>query len=227
MIPHFEYAHPNHVMGENKIKVLPKPMGDRRELVYISIPKNASTWIKRHLVPHRDSNYYVEPVGKHQLVFTCLRDPVERWATGLAQYVVGNRPDSPMHIDNLDWDMVMDRVVFDNHTQPQTDFVANLDHSEMTWFWCDSMFAARFFDFAHDLGLALQPIENTANNHFNITKHQPAVWLESNRYMAPPQQLILDKIKCKLADNSKYNTRLQQFYKSDYKLIENTRFYGT
>ena len=60
-----------------------------RDLMYIHIPKNASSWTKPNLLHwgwqfynyHHSYNFY----QKHAIVV--LRDPVERWLSGIGEYM--------------------------------------------------------------------------------------------------------------------------------------------
>ena len=228
MISNFKYAHPNHPMGDSKILKLDQYVNGVDELIYILIPKNASTWIKRHFLPSKDYNYYAQGFApSHQMVFTSLRDPLDRWISGFAQYVVGNRPEHRFHIDNLDWDQVMEQMVFDNHTQPQVDFIANLPRDQVTFFRCDNELSGHVVNFMSTFGIETKIILENNNNWFNITQEQPSKWIEGNCYMAPPQQTIVDKILTKLKQNSKYIDRIQQFYQQDYQLYNTVKYYGT
>ena len=160
-------------------------------------------------------------------MFTSLRDPLDRWISGFAQYVVGNRPEHRFHIDNLDWDQVMEQMVFDNHTQPQVDFIANLPRDQVTFFRCDNELSGHVVNFMSTFGIETKIILENNNNWFIITQEQPSKWIEGNCYMAPPQQTIVDKILTKLKQNSKYIDRIQQFYQQDYQLYNTVKYYGT
>ena len=58
---------------------------------------------------------------------------------------------------------------------------------------------------------------------FNITKKVPAKLIE--KYQAPAQQTVVDKIISKLNENPKYLDRIKEFYQDDYKLYNTVPYY--
>lgn len=212
----------DHPMGDSRFMDLSVPINGISKLVYVQIPKNASCWVKHHFMPADAYNYYTNGFDndKH-LALVVLRDPVERWISGVGQYLVGWLPGSKFYIDSIDWESLTTKVVLDDHTQPQSDFVANLPHDSVVWFKCDSNLPTNFIDFMkkYNININLLDEKDDVTNIFNITKKaQP-------RSQSPAQQTIVDKIINKLNENPKYIDRIKEFYQDDYKLYNTVLYY--
>jgi hypothetical protein len=213
-----------------------------RCLVYVNIPKNASSWAKHHmtgkLFNYVTKTFYTKPGVPFKQIprwpselttiqyLVILRDPIDRWITGLAQYLQGWGPDYPLHVNNIDWNMVFDQVMFDSHTQPQCDFIQDIDHSNTTWLRCDETLAQNF---AHVLGQFTGRVpeittqDQDPHNVFNVTKKiKPTV---GELFTTELQQNIVNKISAVLDQNPSYRDRLQEFYKKDIELFNSVKFF--
>ena len=75
-----EWRHKDHVYGE----CMSHPEHD---LMYVYVPKNASSWTKPNLQDWNWEfyNFHTDNLNKHALVV--LRDPVERWLSGISEYL--------------------------------------------------------------------------------------------------------------------------------------------
>ena len=205
-----------HPMGDSRFMDLATPVNGISKLVYVQIPKNASCWVKRHFMPADAYNYYTNGFDNNEhLALVVLRDPVERWISGIAQHLVGWTPGTNLYIDNIDWEALMTRVVLDNHTQPQGAFIANLPHDNIVWFKCDNNLPTDFISFmkTYNTDINLLDEKDDATNIFNVTKKAPA------------QQTVVDKIISKLNENPKYLDRIKEFYQDDYKLYNTVPYY--
>ncbi len=96
---------------------------------FLSIPKNASVFISS-VLRQNDWNYSDLSVYSGPNVFCVIRDPVERWISGMATYIsanlLGENYGSEMFIDDyneLVERLIFDNIVFDDHTTPQIEFV--------------------------------------------------------------------------------------------------------
>ena len=205
-----------HPMGDSRFMDLATPVNGISKLVYVQIPKNASCWVKHHFMPADAYNYYTNGFDNNEhLALVVLRDPVERWISGIAQHLVGWTPGTNLYIDNIDWEALMTRVVLDNHTQPQGAFIANLPHDNIVWFKCDNNLPTDFISFmkTYNTDINLLDEKDDATNIFNVTKKAPA------------QQTVVDKIISKLNENPKYLERIKEFYQDDYKLYNTVPYY--
>jgi hypothetical protein len=96
---------------------------------FLSIPKNASVFISSVL---RQNNWQYSDLSVYRgdNVICIIRDPIERWISGMATYVaaniLGENYGSEMFIN--DYNELVERLIFDNikfddHTTPQIEFV--------------------------------------------------------------------------------------------------------
>jgi hypothetical protein len=183
------------------------------EFIYVYIPKNASSWTKPNLKSwgwefynyHTDNLYH-----KHALVV--LRDPVERWLSGIAEYLyLKHRNLDIAHISNSFLNLVFDRVAFDDHTERQILFLQNLNFSNCTFFRCDHDYRKNFSAFLNDQSM---PNEYSTCEFQHVTENDP---IRSNF------KHFFHNI---VENNSKYLERLKRYFANDYKLIESTKFYA-
>lgn len=215
-----------HPMGDSRFMDLSTPIDGISKLVYVQIPKNASCWFKHHFMPANAYNYYTNGFDNNEhLALVVLRDPIERWISGLGQYLIGFTPDHKFYIDNIDWEVATTQVVFDEHTQPQHDFIANLSHNNIVWFKCDNNLPINFIDFIkkYNIDVKLLDEKDDVTNIFNITKKVQATLIK--KYQAPAQQTVVDKVISKLNENPKYLDRIKEFYLDDYKLYNTVPYY--
>ena len=230
----------NHPMGQSYCVFEKNP---DRCLIYINIPKNASSWTKHHmpgvLFNYLTKTFYTDPglpfnqiprwpAGLADIKYlVILRDPINRWITGLAQYLHGWAPDHPLHVNNVDWSMVFDKVVFDSHTQPQCEFVQGINHDATIWLRCDQNLAQNFAQVIGQFTGNLPTIttqDQDPDNVFNVTaKIKPTV---GEVFTTELQQNIVDKISNVLKQNPNYLKRLQKFYKDDIELFDSVKFYN-
>ena len=218
-----------HAMGESRSINLATHIDGISKLVYVPIPKNASCWVKYHFGEADLCNYYTNEINNNEhLSLVVLRDPFERWVSGLAQHLAGWSPGHPLNIDSLNWETAIDQVVFDEHTQHQHEFIANLLHDNIVWFKCDNNLPINFIDFMkkYNINIKLLNEEEDTTNIFNITKKVQARTNLIDKYEAPPQQTLVDKIISKLNENPKYLDRIRKFYQDDYKLYNTVPYYA-
>jgi len=181
------------------------------DLMYVNIPKNASSWTKPNLLDwgwefynyHFDHMYH-----KHAVVV--LRDPVDRWLSGVCEYFA-------LYHEHIDveqftpafYDLVFDQVTLDDHTEKQVYFIEGLDPACMTFFRCDSTYRLYFAQFLRNQGLA----NNYSNYDYQHTTDGNAIRTKFKNIFEP------------LLTNSKYLEHVKQHYKKDYELIDRVNFW--
>lgn len=182
--------------------------------MYVYIPKNASSWTKPNLLDWgwEFYNYHTDNLyNKHALVI--LRDPVDRWLSGIAEYFyLKHRDFDSIQINRHFLDLIFDRVAFDDHTESQVLFLQNLDKTNCTFFWCDSKYRNNFSHYLQSIDM---PNKYYNYEYQHVTENEP----------------IRSKFKKifqhALENNSKYRQQLQWYFAKDYKLIESVKFYTT
>jgi len=223
-----------HFMGYSMKLLTP----NRKNLIYIPIPKNASCWAKYYLAQLRaiEYDYYNQRFDTNtDLALVILRDPIERWISGIAQVLTGFHPSHPMNVGNIDWDLITRSVFRNNHTQPQHEFIANLPHNRTVWFYCDSSLQDKFIHFLkqYNFNPTILPTEQDTENKFNVSKRTPSKIIRPGEpggviggdWTMPPQQDIVDQIRQVLDQHPEYVERLKNLYREDYNLIDSVTYY--
>ena len=181
------------------------------DLMYVNISKNASSWTKPLLKEDwgwKFCNYHTDKINKTAIVV--LRDPVDRWITGIAEYLASYHPTASLHnFETLD--LIFDRVVFDDHTERQVNFIHGLDTDRCIFLWCDSNYRQNFSSLLAEYGMP--------NEYFNYDYQNVS---ETN-----PTRKRFKQIFSKEIENSKYMESIKNYFEADYQLINQVKFYGT
>jgi hypothetical protein len=180
------------------------------DLMYVHIPKNASSWTKPNLLDQgwEFFNYHKDNLRKHAIV--ALRDPVDRWISGIAEYLYLYHKD--FDVDNTEViELIFDRIVFDDHTEKQVKFIHGLNTDDCTFLRCDDQYAVNFS--------ALLATEYGANNYANYQRQHVSA--------DSPDRKRFKEIFTALISDSKYHQKVQDYFEEDYKLMNSVEFYGT
>ncbi len=200
------YKNQGHVFGE----CMSHPNTD---LMYVNIPKNASSWTKpnlkdwgwEHYNYHTDNLYH-----KHAIVV--LRDPIERWLSGIAEYMYLYHSSLDVaHFSNCFFDLVFTRVAFDDHTEQQVLFLEKLDLDNCTFFKCGPQYRELFSHYLNSHGMTNRYF---SYNYQHVTNDLP----ERKKF----KQIFFQTLE----KNSKYITNLNHFFAKDYQLINSIKFYA-
>ena len=125
-------------------------------LALLTIPKNASSYWKTWLIDEFNWRLISEPPATSiEKVIVPLRDPVERWLSGISEYLLLYSDERIVPMDETimqrvlsgyqknDWvpfpralllNMLQDGVVFDDHTEKQSYFYNCLDTDKVVYF---------------------------------------------------------------------------------------------
>lgn len=100
-----------------------------KEYFYLNIPKNASTFTT-NLLKDNGWTHWNLTNGTYKNVIIVLRDPIDRWVSGvstyLCSYVLGENYGSDHFVADYNEAverLLFDTIVFDDHTAPQTIFI--------------------------------------------------------------------------------------------------------
>lgn len=130
------------------------------EYSYINIPKNASSECKELFEDWEFGNYLQGFVPtKEYLVI--LRDPTERWVSGMTEYLVGKY--SSLGRENIAngaegeilqllkyqsfQNLIFDTVIFDSHTLPQCVYIQHLPINKLKFFEFNETVVSRIADY--------------------------------------------------------------------------------
>jgi len=88
---------------------------------YLSIPKNGSTLLVQRGEP---ITYTGNKLQRNYPVTVILREPTERWEAGILQWCIVSNNELPSYEE------LYEKVCFDEHTVPQSDYIGNIKVSE-------------------------------------------------------------------------------------------------
>lgn len=180
--------------------------------MYVYIPKNASSWTKPNLKDWgwEFYNYHTDHINKPALVV--LRDPVERWLSGIAEYFTLYHPHmSSGHITQAVFELVFDRITFDDHTEKQIKFLHGLNTDCCTFMMCDKNYRNNFSDFIRTY---YGDNKYSRYDYQHVSENSP----ERKQFKMLFNEAMLDE--------PKYLTRIREHFEEDYRLIEQVEFYG-
>jgi hypothetical protein len=210
------WSNKGHTLGEGMISPDSK-------YFYLNIPKNSSSSIKKNLT---DLNWTYGNISDapNAKVIVALRDPIERWVSGITEYlfmyhtnVIDNIADPftydflPLIGDKLGVDLLFKQITFDDHTERQAVFLHNIDFSRCEWLKVDKEFSKNFSIYLNTIGYT--------NSFATMNKENNAEDLDRKRKLKEVIKLLIDKDEFK-----QYN--LQQWFWCDYELINQVEFYG-
>jgi hypothetical protein len=187
-----KWAHLGHTLGECW-------NDSDKSITFVNIPKNASSFIKGCLLSsgnftHSDSLVTAD----HYLV--ALRDPIDRWISGIAQFMNDENNQSVTLHD------LVDRVTIDDHTELQTYFLEGVDLDRCTFIQVDknlrTNLSAWFKENDYIVNMDNIPNINQGN------------------------QLLKDRFAAMVDGNSQIKLKLVTHYEQDYALINRVKFYG-
>lgn len=180
-------------------------------LMYVNIPKNASSWTKPNLLDWgwEFYNYHTDVLG-HKISIVVLRDPVERWLSGIAEYFALYHPNFQLSDPEI-IDLVFDRVCFDDHTEKQINFIHGLDTDRCVFLKCDKNYSQNFSN--------LLSQHEMPNRYFNYE--------EQHVSDASPVRKQFKEMFRREIQNPKYLKRVEDYFRLDYDLIQSVKFYGT
>jgi len=205
-----------HVLGEGMISP------DFKNF-YLNIPKNSSSSVKTVLL---EAGWEYGNIRDYPNAtpFAILRDPINRWISGITEYLLmyhqhtidniiepNNFGSYPLLGDKLGLSLLFDRMSFDDHSERQAVFLQGLDLSKFTWFYINK-------DFNENLSKYLTSIG--CSNDFSIAKNE-------NSASDSPKKDSLKKLIKFIVESDEYKKyNLAQWHWCDYKLIEQVQFYG-
>jgi hypothetical protein len=191
------WAHLGHRLGECWVDEV-------HNKTYIHIPKNASSFVKGVLIGSGGFWHHSETLVNSAENLIVLRDPIDRWCSGITQYLYNSGQD-------LSVDEVFDKITFDDHTDLQTYFLQGVDLTSTTYMMVNDLLRANMNDwitgngYRTNVDIAIQ-YNASAEDDRITTKDYYANLIEQR-----PDLML----------------KLKKHFAEDYKLIESVKFYGT
>ena len=170
----------------------------RPGLMYVPIPKNAHTWLKTRITLTSNTAH---PQDRYLIL---IRDPRERWITGLATYcktqllfLRNYEENTPPDLDQI----TSTSLILDGHTVPQSYFLRNTDPSR-----CDVL------EVNHSL-------PERVNSYLNLQLNPTPINASSTGY----QQYLIQHITEYALSQPQVMHKLNQLLEQDYPWLERAR----
>jgi len=177
------------------------------EYVWFHIPKNASTFGDEIFVNNLKFKleYDFSIIEQNKKIVCFLRDPVDRWLSGMSQYIYFTH--SRDILDNPNFVKVLfDGLCFDRHTAPQSLFLNNVKRQKLIFFDLDDS------NFEESLRTFISN---------NITKKViPKIPKLNDTTSRPDQIEIRNILKEKLYENQQFQENLQRVLVTDFILYK-------
>lgn len=177
-----------------------------RSCAYISIPKNASSWTSDLL---KSQGWYLDRncVDTADHVIVALRNPVDRWTSGIAEYLYRYHPNLTVDAINQHIvDLIFEQIEFDHHTHPQITMLDGLDTDRMIFFAVDR-------EYSNNLATYLNI---TVDSHHLI----PANSVTNHGQKHKLKQFFSDQLT-----DPRYLSKITGRYQDDFELIKLIHFY--
>jgi len=187
-----KWAHLGHTLGECWVD-------HKKDITYVHIPKNASSFIKGCLLGTEKFTHSNNLIRAEQYLIA-LRDPIERWVSGIAQFM------NDANNQNVTLHELIDRVTVDDHTELQTYFLEGVDLDRCTFIQVDKNLRTNLSAW--------------------IKENDYAVNIDSLPNINEGNQLLKDRFAAIVDGNSQIKLKLVTHYEQDYALINRVKFYG-
>lgn len=179
--------------------------------MYINIPKNASSWTKPNLLDHGFEFYnYHQDNLYHKHAVIVLRDPLERWLSGVCEFFALYHPNLDLNDARRPfYELVLDLVTLDDHTEKQIYFIADLNPHKSTFMYCDENYRLYFSQWLRNQGI---------DNRYDNYEYQHTTESSDIR------KLFKSYFK-QFLNNEKYIQHIKNHYRLDYELINSVKFW--
>lgn len=198
----------NHELGQFYSK-------EDEKYAYIPIPKNASSLLKyifRSKYKWKNIFNYKFSDTSDKIFLVCFRDPIDRWTTGIAEYIYRNHKDCDLNNKDL-LKFIFERIIFDEHTEPQVNFIHGLDTSNII-----------FFKHEKVINNILKKFINThIDKNFNWEIDAPLKLNSSG--MKSNKTNNVNILKQEIFSNLYYHNMLTDIYQKDMELMNSVNFY--
>jgi hypothetical protein len=187
---------------------------ENSEYCYIPILKNAHLWGVEFFSKVADFKLTEDFDNKKFIVF--VRDPKERWFSGIAQWFTNNLDTSNFELNDTMIKMILSAGYLDNHSTNQFTVLEGIKetrYSKITFFKTDE---AEFYDkLKHFVHQKMKLRFDDFPNPINVSEQN--VW----------QNNIRNQLKQAIAKNISYTEQLDNLLKKDYDDIKmhNKLFY--
>lgn len=179
---------------------------------FVHIPKNASTEMKELLKHWKSSNYKQQILNEYIVI---LRDPRDRWISGMAEFLIGNN--SSFGRFNQNWatstidarflvnhfllrKLITTDMMFDPHTMPQCLFLENVPYDKIKYFMFNKNVVDQIADYLSIPIESKKYLNNSSNNKIKMS--------------------VVDELNLLLEQDPELSKKLDQVYYCDHELLD-------
>lgn len=195
-------------------------------IVYLNTPKCASSFLKTQVLnlnwklsflnlgpkEPRENPYQVDDI---KTILVVLRDPYDRWLTGVAEYLWENY-DLKSALELIDTPqalkLICKRVVLDDHTESQLYFLQNIPVEKCVFFKMENNLREVFSKYVRD-----------NLNIPNTIETEKPVHVSSDDNFHGQIKTKLDRL---VRENPVYYEDIQAYYEQDYEFMNMVKYYG-
>jgi hypothetical protein len=181
---------------------------------YLNIPKNASTFTT-NLLKANGWNYWNMAHQDYENIIIILRNPIERWISGVATYLclymLGYGYGSDHFVkdyNQLVERLIFDNIIFDDHTAPQSIFVKEVPEKFNKIFLMPTN------------GNLVELLNNTLNCELTVPDDMFDNSSESNYDTEQISNFIRAKLTLALRE------KVSNAYREDFRMIDNIQVYN-
>lgn len=183
-----------------------------RKFAYVPIPKCASSWASTFTRTQLDWYVSLPHDILHELSckkLVILREPLDRWVSGMSQYLTMNHRGLPLENRDL-IRFFYERIDFDPHTTPQVNYLLDVDTDDIIFFRFDKNLEKNFKEF----------IKNNTGQEYEgyVFKNETPI-----TGYAP---LCKKMIKHITFSSKEWSDKIEAYYKKDFELYNTVKFYG-
>jgi hypothetical protein len=196
----------------------PGGMLARDNFCYVPIPKNSSSYISDLLEINNWEIYnFLDYNFQDKSCIILLRDPVDRWITGISQYLCSQiLGPSYRALDVInEWSplvekIIFDRIIFDDHTEKQMYFIETMPMHKCIFINSSDEPELKIKKYLGSYGIDLNiKVDVDKNESLSSYDHSNFVKFFKDLLRSQPHLI----------------TRIKDVYKQDYELIKQVRFY--
>ena len=215
------WANYGHRLGEGLLS-------PNKEHFYLKIPKNSSSFAVNHLTKLGWSHSFVKD-NPHASILVALRDPMDRWISGVIEYlfmyhmnqidhIVSNPPEFdfwPLLGERLGISLLYEKISFDDHTERQSLFLNGINLNRCQALLVDQYYSKNFSELLDTLGYP-----NSINNAEKINAHDA-----QHDSTASRKRLLREVIQFIIDRDYERKPKLLEHFEPDYQLINSIKFY--
>jgi len=191
-MPLDRWKHLGHRLGECWVD-------KNKSTAFIPIPKNASSFVKGCLLGSSQFIYHDNLVTTNQYLIT-LRDPIERWTSGVAQFL-GTEIDNKLNLRDL-----INDITFDDHTELQTYFLQGVDLDRCVFLRVDQ-------------NLRINIKRWLVENNYQVD-------IDTIPNINEGKEIFKKWVNALIDNDQQFKLKLYTHYAEDYELINRVKFYG-